>query len=241
MNTTSRLTVRDVDVEVVYKDIKNLHIGVYPPDGYVRVAAPVGFDDDRVRLAVVQRLTWINRRRRELQSAQRQTPRRMLTGETHYVWGNRYRLRINERPGRAHIALDGDRLAVYIRRDTSAERCRELLDRWYRDQLRAALPPLIATWEQRMSLSVPKWSVRRMKTKWGSCNRQTHHIWFNTELAKKHPECLEYIVVHEMCHYIERNHGDAFTALMDRYLSDWRHRRRRLNDAPLAEENWTTV
>lgn len=232
------LTVAGIDVDVVYKDIKHLHIGVYPPLGRVRVAAPRRLDDDSVRLAVIDRLAWIKRQRTQLQDAQRQSQREMLTGESHYVWGVRHRLKVVQRPGRAHVELDGGRLLLYTAADTDPERRREVLDHWYRKQLRVALPALIAKWEPVLAVSVPRWSIRRMKTKWGSCNRETGHIWFNVELAKKHPDCLEYIVVHEMTHYRERNHGERFTTLMDGILPDWRARRDLLNEAPLAHEEW---
>jgi predicted metal-dependent hydrolase len=187
---------------------------------------------------VVQRLSWIKRQRERLQSTQRQSDRDMVTGESHYVWGVRRRLKVIERPGRAHLETDGDRLLLYVPEDTPPQRRRAYLDSWYREQLRQALPDLIATWEQKLDLNVPRWSIRRMKTKWGSCNRETRHIWFNVELAKKHPDCLEYIVVHEMAHYFERNHGDRFTTLMDDFMPGWRSRRDQLNDAPLAQEEW---
>ncbi|BBY97299.1 M48 family metallopeptidase [Mycolicibacterium fallax] len=232
------LTIRGIDIDVIYKDIKNLHIGVYPPLGRVRVAAPARLDDDAVRLAVIQRLPWIKRQRDKLRSAERQTEREMVTGESHYVWGVRRRLKVVERPGRAHFEIDGERLVLYVPADTSAEKRRDYLDQWYRDQLRQAIPDLITKWEQTLGVTVPKWTIRRMKTKWGSCNRETRHIWFNAELAKKHPDCLEYIVVHEMTHYFERNHGERFNGLMDQHLPDWRARRDQLNAAPLGAEEW---
>jgi len=239
MSTASAyLTVSGIDVDVEYKDIKNLHIGVYPPLGRVRVAAPDRLDDDQVRLAVVSRLPWIKRQRYQLQAAQRLTIREMVTGESHYVWGSRLRLKVIERPGRAHIEVDGDRLLLYVPAETTTEHRRDVLDRWYRDQLRRAIPDVIAKWERNMRVTVPKWSIRRMKTKWGSCNRETGHIWFNVELAKKHPECLEYLAVHEMTHLRERSHGPRFTKLMDKHLPDWRARRDRLNEAPLGHEQW---
>jgi predicted metal-dependent hydrolase len=232
------LTVRGIDVDVIYKDIKNLHIGVYPPLGRVRVAAPHRLDNDAVRLALVQRLPWIKRQRDRLQSADRQSLREMVTGESHYVWGSRYRLKVIERPGRAHVEIDGDRLLLYVTAGTATEKRRELLDRWYREQLREAIPDVIAKWEPTLDVTVPRWTIRRMKTKWGSCNCETGHIWFNVELAKKHPESLEYIAVHEMTHLLERGHGERFTKLMDGFMRDWRSRRDQLNDAPLAHEEW---
>lgn len=232
------LTVRGIDIDIVYKDIKNLHIGVYPPIGRVRVAAPTRLDDDAVRLAVIQRLPWIKRQRDSLRSAERQSEREMVTGESHYVWGIRRRLKVVERPGRPHFEIDGERLVLYAPSATTAEKRRDYLDAWYRDQLRHAIPDLVSKWEQVLEVTVSKWSIRRMKTKWGSCNRETGHIWFNTELAKKHPDCLEYIVVHEMMHYFERTHGERFTALMDQHLAGWRSLRDQLNGSPMADENW---
>jgi predicted metal-dependent hydrolase len=239
MSTDSAcLNVGGIDIDVVYKEIKNLHIGVYPPMGRVRVAAPSRLDDDQVRLAVVNRLSWIKRQREQLEAAERQTIREMITGETHYVWGSRLRLKVLERPGRAHIEVDGDRLLLYVPQDANAERRRDLLGRWYRDQLRQAIPAVIAKWEPELHVVVPKWSIRRMKTKWGSCNRETGHIWFNIELAKKHPDCLEYLAVHEMTHILERGHGERFVKLMDKTMPDWRARRDLLNEAPLGHEQW---
>jgi predicted metal-dependent hydrolase len=239
MSTSSAyLTVGGIDVDVVFKEIKNLHIGVYPPMGRVRVAAPNQLDDDQVRLAIVNRLQWIKRQREQLRAAQRQTIREMITGESHYVWGSRLRLKVMERPGRAHIEVDGDRLLLYVPQGSNAERRRSLLDGWYRDQLRQVIPTMIAKWEPKIQVVVPKWSIRRMKTKWGSCNRETGHIWFNVELARKHPDCLEYLAVHEMTHLIERGHGERFAKLMDKNMPDWRSRRDQLNQAPLGHEQW---
>ncbi|TMK58592.1 MAG: M48 family metallopeptidase [Actinobacteria bacterium] len=239
MSTASGyLTVSGIGVDVVYKDIKNLHIGVYPPVGRVRVAAPRRLNEDQVRLALVQRLPWIKRQRARLQDAERQSQREMVTGESHYVWGNRYRLKVVERAGRSHVELDGDRLVLYVSEGTSTEQRRELLDRWYRDRLRGAIPEILARWEPKLG-SVSRWSVRRMKTKWGSCNRETGHIWLNVELAKKHPDSLEYIVVHEMTHLLERGHGKRFVKLMDGFMPDWRVRRDQLNEDPLAHEKWS--
>jgi predicted metal-dependent hydrolase len=242
MSTASGyLTVAGIDVDVIYKDIKNLHIGVYPPFGRVRVSAPIQLDDEQVRLALVQRLPWIKRQRAQLQDAERQSEREMVTGESHFAWGKRHRLKVVERPGRTHVETDGDRLILYVPEGTGAEKRREILDHWYREQLRSALPSIIEACESLVDVEVARWSIRRMKTKWGSCNRETGHIWFNVELAKKHPDCLEYIAIHEMAHLRVRNHGDAFVSLMDEILPDWRARRDMLNGSPLAHEEWPTT
>lgn len=239
MSTTSGyLTVRGIPVDITYKDIKHLHIGVYPPMGRVRVAAPTRLDDDQVRLAVIKRLPWIKHQQAQLRSAERQTEREMVTGESHYVWGLRRRLKVVERPGPSHVEVDGDRLILYVAADSTAGQRRGVLDTWYRAQLRAAIPELISLWESKLDTRVPEWTIRRMRTKWGTCNRETRRLTFNAELAKKHPDCLEYIVVHEMMHYFERSHGERFTKLMDEAMPDWRTRRDQLNDGPLADEKW---
>jgi len=197
MSTTSAtLSVREVEVEVVYKDIKNLHIGVYPPLGKVRVAAPQRLNEEQVRLAVIQRLPWIRQHRLQLQEAARQSPREMVTGESHYVWGVRYRLKVTERAGRAQIVLSGERLLLSVPEGSTSESRLRLLQDWQRSELRARLDVLIPKWEAIIGQEVPFWSIRRMKTRWGSCNPDSGRVWFNLELAKKAPRCLEYIVVH---------------------------------------------
>lgn len=240
MSTTRRsLNILNVDVDVVYKDIKHLHIAVYPPAGQVRVSAPERLGDEQVRLAVIQRLPWIRRERERFQSAERQSPRQMAIGESHYVWGVRLRLRVVERPGRANVEPDGERLVLYVPSSTTAEDRLALLRRWQRQQLRLRVPALLEKWEPLVGRRVVRWGIRRMKTKWGSCNRDAGSVWFNLELATKHPNCLEYVVVHELAHLVERGHGARFTTLMDSLLPDWRIRRDQLNAAPLADEAWS--
>lgn len=240
MSTASAyITVSGIDIDVVYKHIKNLHIAVYPPLGRVRVAAPERLDDDAIRLAVVQRLPWIKKQREQLRSAPRQSEREMVAGESHYVWGQRYRLKLVNGPGQIRIDISGNKLTMIARADSTADKRRDAMEEWHRAALKHAIPDLIAKWEPIIGRSVAKWTVRRMKTKWGSCNRESAHIWFNLELAKKNPNCLEYIVVHEMTHLLERNHTERFTELMDGFLPDWRARREDLNGAPLRDETWS--
>jgi predicted metal-dependent hydrolase len=230
--------VRGVNVDVVYKDIKNLHIGVYPPLGRVRVAAPLSFDDDRVRLAVIQRFPWIVKQRKQLQEVERQSERDVVTGESHYVWGVRMLLRLVERPGPAKVTVVGQRLVMHVPPGTGSERRRAVLAAWRREQLRESIPGLLATWEPVIGVEAARWTIRRMRTKWGSCSRANGHISINLELAGKHPALLEYIVVHELVHLRERGHGDRFTRLMDAYLPGWRAKQTALNDSTLAAEDW---
>lgn len=239
MSTASAyLTVRGIDVDVIFKDIKNLHIGVYPPMGRVRVAAPRRLDDEDVRLAIVQRLPWIKRQRERLRAAERQSERQMVSGESIYVWGIRYRLRVVEHAGRPRFEIDGGRLVLRVPEGTDGVRRRELLARWRRKQLRERIPRLIEKWEPIIGRPVSRFTIRRMKTKWGSCNPASGHIWFNLELAAKPPDLLEYIVIHEMTHLLQRGHGEPFVRLMDCFMPDWRARRDALNGSMLAYEEW---
>lgn len=233
------LTVAGLGVDVVYKDIKNLHISVYPPVGRVRVAAPECTDEDTIRLAIVQRLPWIKRQREQLQKAERQSAREMLSGETHYVWGQRYQLDVSRTSGHYGVETKGKTLWVVAPEDTDSAGRLATLDRWYRREIKAAVPALLAKWQPIIGVQADAVVVRRMKTKWGTCITHSRTIWLNPELAKKNPRCLEYIVVHELTHLLERGHGERFVALMDRFLPDWRLRRDELNEAPLAQESWT--
>lgn len=231
------LTVAGLDVDVVYKDIKNLHISVYPPVGRVRVAAPERVDEDAIRLAIIQRLPWIKKQREQLQGADRQTERRMLSGESHYVWGERLLLDASKH-GRSNVTASGNTLWVTTPADYDDAQQRAVLDRWYRNELKKAVPALLEKWQPIIGEEASKFVVRRMKTKWGTCQTESRAIWLNPELAKKNPRCLEYIVVHELTHLIERTHNERFIELMDSYMPDWRARKCELNDAPLAAEEW---
>lgn len=240
MSTASAyLTVAGLGVDVVYKDIKNLHISVYPPVGRVRVAAPQRTDEDTIRLAIVQRLPWIKRQREQLQKAERQSARGMLSGETHFVWGRRYQLDVSRTSGHYGVEAKGKTLWVVAPEGTDAAGRLATLDRWYRRELKAAVPSLLAKWQPIVGVEADNIVIRRMKTKWGTCIAHSRTIWLNPELAKKNPRCLEYIVVHELTHLLERGHGERFVALMDRFMPDWRARRDELNEAPLAQESWT--
>lgn len=235
--TSSYLTVSGLGIDVIYKDIKNLHISVYPPVGRVRVAAPHRLDEDAIRLAVVQRLPWIKKQREQLRNADRQTERRIVSGETHYVWGDRLRLDAS-RHGRSRVTVAGNTLWLTAPEDYDEDQRRAVLDDWYRKELKAAVPPLLAKWQPIVGEEATKFVVRHMKTKWGACQTKSRSIWLNPELAKKNPRCLEYIVVHELSHLIERTHNEHFIELMDLHMPDWRMRRDELNDAPLADEDW---
>ena len=238
MSIESRnITVSGLSVEVVRTPIKNLHLGVYPPQGRVRVAAPLAVDDEAVRLAVVGKLGWIKRQRAKFQAQPRQSQRRMVSGESHYFFGQRYRLRVHESSGTAlHIALRGKAcMDLFVRPETTVERREQVLQDFYRAELKRLVPELLEKWQPKLGVEVRAWGIKRMKTKWGTCNIEARRIWLNLELAKKPVQCLEYILVHELAHLHERHHNERFTALLDLHLPQWRTLREELNQSMLAE------
>ncbi|MFO7538850.1 MAG: SprT family zinc-dependent metalloprotease [Chloroflexota bacterium] len=233
-------TIAGIEVQVVRKDIKNVHLAVYPPNGRVRVAVPLHLNDDNVRLAVIGKLAWIKKQQAAFQAQPRQSQREMVTGESHYVWGRRYLLDIVERSGRHEVRIKNNRrLSLFVNPGTTRANRELALNEWYRAQLKQCLPDLLAKWEPIIGEQVAGWGVKKMKTKWGSCNIEARRLWLNLELAKKPPECLEFIVVHEMVHFLERPHNDTFRVYMDRFLPQWPLYRDMLNTAPLAHEDWT--
>ena len=226
-------------VEVVRKAIKNMHLAVYPPHGRVRMAVPLAISDETVRLAIVSRLGWIKRKQAKFHEQARQSQREAVSGETHFFLGQRYRLRLHEGPGVGRVSLRGKTIMdLFVRPGTTVEEREQIVHRWYRDQLKAMLPPLLEKWEKKLGVRVDAWGIKKMKTRWGSCNPAAHRVWFNLELAKKPDRCLEYLVVHELVHLLERHHNDRFKAILDKHLPHWRSIREELNRAPLGHERW---
>ena len=238
MTTERHIIVSGLRVEVARKDIRNLHLGVYPPHGRVRVAVPLRVSDDAVRLAVVTRLGWIKRQRARFEAQPRLSRREMVTGESHYVWGQRYRLNVVVGSGASRVVLRNRRIDLNVRPGATTEQRAAVLDRWYRQQLRAAAEPLLERWQSVVGVKAAAWGIKRMKTKWGACNVKARRVWVNLELAKKPKRCLEYIVVHELVHLLERHHDDRFAALMTRFLPTWQQCRVALNREPLGYEGW---
>ena len=239
MATDRQIEVSGIPVDVVRKDIKNLHLAVYPPHGRVRVAVPLRTSDETVRLAVISRLSWIRKQQNALEQQVRQSQREMITGESHFVQGRRYRLNVIEQNAPAVVVLRNSKtMELRVRPGTDEEKRRDVLQRWYRQLLREQIPDLLAKWEPIVGVEVAHCGIKRMKTKWGTCNIEARRIWLNLELAKKPPACLTYILVHEMVHLLERHHNDRFRAYMDQFMPQWRTHREELNRAPLAHEDW---
>ena len=234
------MTINGLRVDIVRKDIKNLHLGVYPPNGRVRVATPLRVNDDVVRLAVISKLAWIRRQQERFNAQPRQSEREMVSGESHFFLGHRYRLRVVNYPGPDKVVVrNRSTIELQVRRALTASERERMLHRWYRRQLKELIPLLVEKWQAIVGVEANEWGIKKMKTKWGACNVAARRIWLNLELVKKPVQCLEYIVVHELVHLVERRHNENFNAIMNRVLPQWRMRRAELNAAPLAHETWS--
>jgi predicted metal-dependent hydrolase len=236
MSDTLRLG--DIEVDVVLKDIKNVHLSVYPPNGHVRIAAPAHMNLDTIRAFAISKLGWIKTQQEKLAAQPREPARIYIDRESHYLWGERLLLKLVERSTPEEIHVAHRSLILQVRPGATVKQKHERVARWYRDQVRARTPELIAKWEPVLQVKVNQFFVQKMKTRWGSCNPKTGNLRLNSELAKKAPECLEYIVVHEMVHLLEPTHNDRFKKLMDDFMPHWRAHRDALNQTPLSHQDW---
>jgi predicted metal-dependent hydrolase len=227
------MVVGDIEIELVLKDIKNLHLAVYPPDGRVRLAAPKDVNEKTLELYVASKIPWIRKQQRKFARMDRQAPRQYVNRESHYFLGKRYLLRVHEtdHPYRHPKVVCKTKTYIdfYVREGYTTDQKAELLKEWYRDQLKQILAELVPKWEAILNVKANQVKVHSMKTKWGSCNTQSRNILFNIELAKKSSECIEYVVVHELLHLIERKHSDLFRAYLDKYVPNWKHFKGLLN------------
>jgi predicted metal-dependent hydrolase len=234
----AELDLGEITVDVVFKDIKNVHLSVYPPAGRVRIAAPSRMSLDTIRVYAISKLDWIKRQQHQIREQERETAREYLDRESHYLWGKRYLLKVIEADRAPSVEVQHSRLLLRTNPGTTDEKRQEIVSRWYRAQMKAVVPPLIAKWEPVVGVTVERWYVQQMKTKWGSCNPLARTVRLNTELAKKPKECLEYLLVHEMAHLLEPTHSARFVAIMDRYMPHWRQTRDQLNQLPVRHEQW---
>jgi predicted metal-dependent hydrolase len=225
-----QITVGNLVVEIVRKKIKNLHLAVYPPDGRIRVAAPLRIDDEAVRLMIISRFAWIKKHQTKFQNQTRQTPREYVSGESHYFKGERYLLEVIYRDAAPSVEIHKKRyLTLYARPNSDRDQRAKILARWYREQLKAEIPVLLEKWLPIVGVSIQDWGVKQMKTKWGTCNILARRIWLNLELIKKPTHCLEYVLVHELVHLLERNHNERFRAYMNKFLPQWDFLKSELN------------
>lgn len=234
----SVVEIGDLTVKIDWKDIKNLHLSVHPPAGRVTVSAPAGMSEETIRVFLVQKIPWIRQQKKQLQEQQREAPREYINRESHYFMGKRYLLKVIEANQPAGIDLKHDTMVLLVRPGATEDKRREVLDEWYRGRLKESVPGIIDKWKGVIGEEPNEFGIKKMKTKWGTCNPEARRIWINLELAKKPPECLEYIVVHEMVHLIERSHNEKFVGLMSKFMPKWRFYRDELNRLPVSHADW---
>lgn len=232
------LLLGDIHIDVQLKDIKNIHLSVYPPAGRVRIAAPRRMDLDTIRIYAISKLNWIKTQQKKFLAQKREAPREYLTREGHFFLGVRYLLKVVEHNAPPEVRIKHKTIELYVRPATDFHKKQDIMDEWYRAQLKVMVQPMIAKWEQKMGVTVSDFGIRKMKTKWGTCNREAKRIWLNLELAKKPYQCIEYIVVHEMVHLLERSHNDKFVAYMNHFLPEWKHLKNELNRLPVSHRDW---
>ena len=234
----TQIKLGELAVDVVLKNIKNVHLSVHPPTGRVTISAPSRMTLDTIRVFAISKLGWVRQQQRKLQEQERETPREYLDRESHYVWGKRYLLKVSESHQPPSVELKHNRMVLHVRPGTDEAKRQAIVEEWYREQIKRAAPPLIEKWEKAIGVKCERLFVQRMKTKWGSCNPRTRTIRLNTELAKKPRECLEYLVVHELVHLLEPTHNARFIALMNQFLPRWQSHRQSLNRLPVRHETW---
>lgn len=234
-----QITVSNIKIDVVRKKIKNIHLAVYPPTGRVRIAAPLRVTDDTLRLFAISKLSWIKRRQKAFEGQERASRREFKQRESHYFQGTRYLLKVVEAEMEPKVVLNGKKyLELHVRPETTPDKRQTILNAWYRTELKKEIPAIIAKWEGILNVKVADWQIRQMKTKWGSCNVEQRRIWLNLELAKKPIQCLEYIIVHEMVHLLERHHNERYLFFLDKYLPNWKQLRTELNNLPVSHVDW---
>ena len=228
-----QIVISNIPVEVVRKNIKNMHLSVLPPDGRVRVSAPTQLTDEAITMFVRTKLGWIKKQQEKFQQQPRQSERQYVSGETLYVWGKQYFLQVVYSYKGNVLTLSGDKAILTVRKESSPTQRESFVNEWYRNLLKQEVAKYLPKWEKTTGLYCSSWQSKYMTTKWGTCNPTSKKIWLNLQLAKKPIECLEYVILHELAHLKVHNHGPEFTAILDQYMTYWREHKRRLNDSTL--------
>jgi hypothetical protein len=235
---TETIQLGEIAVQFTRKEVKNVHLSVRPPTGSVTLVAPISTRLDVARAYAISKLGWIRNQQQKLRSQARETPRRMVERESHYLWGRRHLLSIKSRNAKPEVVLDHRKITLFVRPDTTAAKRAEVLHEWHKSLLHQVVPDLIHKWEKNLGVSVAGYFLQRMKTKWGGCNHRAKRIRLNTELVKKPKDLLEYVIVHEMAHILEPKHSERFLKILDEHYPTWREAREELNNLPLAAEVW---
>ncbi len=234
----SQIELGNITIDVEHKDIKNIHLSVYPPNGKVKISAPTRMDLDTIRVYAISKLQWIKKKQNQFRNQERETPREYLTKESHYFLGKRYLLKVIEHDASPSVTLTHREIIMYVRPGIPPNKKQEIMDEWYRRELKEIIPPLLSKWETIIGVKTNEFGIKKMKTKWGTCNPEKKRIWINLELAKKPVECIEYIVVHELVHLLERTHNERFIGYMDEFMPKWRFYREELNRLPFSHTEW---
>lgn len=239
MNTNSYLQLGSIDTLIIHKQIKNLHLSVLPPNGLVRVTVPQDMKSDAIRTLLALRLPWIKRQQAKFTGQERQTKRDYSSGESHYLFGKRYRLEVIHQAESPTVFLKGkSKIILQIRPESLAIKRQEVMMDWYRKELYMVGSDLIDKWQKRIGVQVKSWGIKQMKTRWGTCNPRNAKVLINLELAKKPVACIEYVIVHELLHLIEGKHDDKFIRLMTKYIPKWRSIKEELNNFILSHDVW---
>lgn len=225
----SKITIENIDIELIRKKIKNIHLTVYPPDGRVRLSVPVLMNDEAIRNFIVSKLSWINKKKKQFTTSEKQPAKEYISGEIHYLLGDEYLLNVIETKGKQHVELKNEFIDMYVRPNSTVEKREKVLSEFYRQKLKEIIPSYIEKWEKIIGVKVNEFGVKSMKSRWGTCNVRDKRIWINLELAKKSKRCLEYIIVHEMVHLLEKSHNHVFKNYMTKFLPDWKIRKDELN------------
>ena len=233
-----QIELGNIYIDLIYKDIKNVHLSVHPPTGRVRISAPLKMDIENIRIFAISKIGWIKKQQTKFLSQKRETSREYITRESHYYLGKRYLLKVIEQGTPRKVILKHSTIELYVRKGSTIEQKQIILDRWYRQQLKKIVPGYIAELEKKMNVKVAEYGIKKMKTKWGTCNANARRIWLNLELVKKPIECIEYILMHEMIHLIELNHNDQFIAYLNKFIPKWKHYKEELNRSALGYVDW---
>ena len=233
------LSISTFTIDIVRKDIKNMHLAVYPPNGRIRLSAPEKTDSEMMRLFAISKISWIKKNIKKFVAQPRETPREFISGENHYFQGKRYILNVIEHKGTNKVEIKGTKnINLYIKPNSTKDTKGRILKEWHRTEMKNQIPELITKWENIIGVKSNEWAIKQMRTKWGTCNIEEKRIWLNLELSKKPIICLEYIIVHELVHLLERNHNEKFVSYINQFMPKWRIHRDELNNLPVAHNDW---
>ncbi len=234
---SEHITISNLTIDIIRKDIKNMHLAVYPPTGRIRLSVPNSADSEMLRLFAISKLGWIKKHIKNFNDQPRESKRTFQTGESHYFMGRRFLLTLSF-SNRQRVSKNGNKIILQVKENATTEEKAILMKEWYRKELKKIVPPLIEKWEPIIGVKSNSWGIKVMKTKWGTCNVDEKRIWLNLELSKKPLNCIEYIIVHELVHLLERSHNDKFVAYIDKFMPKWRQYRDELNSLPVAHNDW---